>query len=233
MKKQSGFTLIELAIVLVIIGLLLGGVLKGQELITNAKVKSMANELKAMQIMVYGYQDKFHAIPGDDIAADTHMVNGVVAATPAAPAARGNAQLEGVWDSQVTTDETFLFWQHVRLSGLAQGSPIFNTAPTLAAFIPRNSDGGRLGIASMSSFKSATGNGIIDDAAPLPPFEGSFAACSTGITGKLAKQIDVTIDDGNTQTGQVRVGAAVPAATVAIATGAIAESTLYTVCYGF
>ena len=42
MKKQSGFTLIELAIVLVIIGLLLGGVLKGQELINSAKVKNMA-----------------------------------------------------------------------------------------------------------------------------------------------------------------------------------------------
>ncbi|MBC7697144.1 MAG: prepilin-type N-terminal cleavage/methylation domain-containing protein, partial [Bacteroidia bacterium] len=42
-KQQTGFTLIELAIVLVIIGLLLGGVLKGQELINSAKVKNMAS----------------------------------------------------------------------------------------------------------------------------------------------------------------------------------------------
>ena len=45
MKKQSVFTLIELAIVLVIIGLLLGGVLKGQELVNSAKVKNMATNI--------------------------------------------------------------------------------------------------------------------------------------------------------------------------------------------
>jgi hypothetical protein len=194
----------------------------------------MANELKAMQIMVYGYQDKFRAVPGDDIAADTHMVDANVASTPAAPAARGNAQLEGAWNSQLNTDETYLFWEHVRRSGLAQGSPLFTSPEEIAAYIPRNSDGGQIGVSSMTFFKGATGFGITDVAGD-PVFEGSFAACSTGITGKLAKQVDVTIDDGNTETGQVRVGAGTPVAAggSAVATAAILESTLYTVCYGF
>ena len=43
-SKQSGFTLVEIAIVLVIIGLLLGGVLKGQELITSSKAKALDND---------------------------------------------------------------------------------------------------------------------------------------------------------------------------------------------
>ena len=73
MKKESGFTLIELAIVLVIIGLLLGGVLKGQELINSAKVKNMANDFKNIQIQIYSYQDKFRALPGDDKAATTNV----------------------------------------------------------------------------------------------------------------------------------------------------------------
>ena len=47
--KQSGFTLVEIAIVLVIIGLLLAGVLKGQELIENSKIKSIVNDMKAVQ----------------------------------------------------------------------------------------------------------------------------------------------------------------------------------------
>ncbi|MCX7173912.1 MAG: prepilin-type N-terminal cleavage/methylation domain-containing protein, partial [Proteobacteria bacterium] len=47
-RKQSGFTLIEIAIVLVIIGLLLGGVLKGQELINSAKVKNFAQDFKSI-----------------------------------------------------------------------------------------------------------------------------------------------------------------------------------------
>lgn len=43
-RRQSGFTLIEIAIVLVIIGLLLGGILKGQELINSARVKNLASD---------------------------------------------------------------------------------------------------------------------------------------------------------------------------------------------
>ncbi len=65
-NKQSGFTLVEIAIVLVIIGLLLGGVLKGQELINSAKVKNMINDYRATSTFVFAYQDRFRALPGDD-----------------------------------------------------------------------------------------------------------------------------------------------------------------------
>ena len=50
--RQAGFTLVEIAIVLVIIGLLLGGVLKGQELVNNAKVKNLANDFRAVSSFV-------------------------------------------------------------------------------------------------------------------------------------------------------------------------------------
>ena len=72
-RQQSGFTLVEMAVVLVIIGLLLGGVLKGQELINSAKAKSLVNDFRATATFVYGYQDRFRALPGDDAAADTHI----------------------------------------------------------------------------------------------------------------------------------------------------------------
>src|SRR5450759_255690 len=68
-RKQSGFTLVEIAIVLVIIGLLLGGVLKGQELVNSAKVKNFISDFRSTQLLIYGYQDKFKAIPGDDVNA--------------------------------------------------------------------------------------------------------------------------------------------------------------------
>ena len=54
-RNQSGFTLIEIAIVLVIIGLLLGGVLKGQELINSAKVKNLATDFRNIPVFIYGY----------------------------------------------------------------------------------------------------------------------------------------------------------------------------------
>ena len=58
-NNQGGFTLVEIAIVLVIIGLLLGGVLKGQELINSAKVKNMVNDFRTASALLYGYQDRF------------------------------------------------------------------------------------------------------------------------------------------------------------------------------
>ena len=81
-KTQRGFTLIEIAVVLVIIGLLLGGVLRGQELINSARAKNLVQEMRGVTTMVYGYQDRFQRMPGDDNAADDH-VGGTNATEPA------------------------------------------------------------------------------------------------------------------------------------------------------
>ncbi|HEX7465879.1 MAG TPA: prepilin-type N-terminal cleavage/methylation domain-containing protein, partial [Usitatibacter sp.] len=72
-RQQSGFTLVEIAIVLVIIGLLLGGILKGQELINSAKVKNLANDFRVIPTYIYAYQDKFRALPGDDKGVVAHL----------------------------------------------------------------------------------------------------------------------------------------------------------------
>ena len=68
-RKQTGFTLVEIAIVLVIIGLLLGGILKGQEMITQAKIKNVVADFSGISAAYYGYQDRYRAIPGDDSGA--------------------------------------------------------------------------------------------------------------------------------------------------------------------
>ena len=121
-NNQSGFTLVEIAIVLVIIGLLLGGVLKGQELINSAKVKNLANDFRNIPTMVFAYQDKFRAIPGDDRAASTH-----VAGVPLATNGNGDGRIDGAWDANrrrcmPCASESCNFWQHVRLANLASGS---------------------------------------------------------------------------------------------------------------
>src|ERR1041384_6761424 len=115
-SQQSGFTLVEIAIVLVIIGLLLGGILKGQELINSAKVKNLANDFRVIPTYIYAYQDKFKALPGDDPAAQTHFPTGV-----AADNGNGNGVIDGAWNSTTATDESFRFWREVRLANLAAG----------------------------------------------------------------------------------------------------------------
>lgn len=217
-KMQSGFTLVEIAIVLVIIGLLLGGVLKGQELVNNAKVKNLANDFRGISSFVYAYQDRFRALPGDDAAANTHL-NGGTTAAPAVAANLGNARINGNWNSATATDESYLFWQHVRLAGLATGT----TNPAAADYRPRNSEGGVIGVTSDAVLTT-----------PTTPYPASFYVCSQGIQGRFVRQIDVMIDDGNTQTGTVRAITDGSASVVdATAVAAANDAVLYTVCVSF
>src|SRR3954467_11620070 len=64
-RNVQGFTLIEIAIVLVIIGLLLGGVLKGQELITGARVRNLIGQQDGIKAAYFGFLDRYRALPGD------------------------------------------------------------------------------------------------------------------------------------------------------------------------
>jgi prepilin-type N-terminal cleavage/methylation domain-containing protein len=64
--SQKGFTLVEVAIVMIIIGLLIGGVIKGQAMIHNAKVKRLIKDIDGMRAAVYAYEDRFGMLPGDE-----------------------------------------------------------------------------------------------------------------------------------------------------------------------
>src|SRR5450631_4231926 len=77
-KQQKGFTLIEIAIVLVIIGLLLGGVLKGQELITSARVRNLISVQDGVKAAFFGFQDRFRALAGDYTLATTNITGATV-----------------------------------------------------------------------------------------------------------------------------------------------------------
>ncbi len=68
-SNQKGFTLVEIAIVMVIIGLLIGGILKGQEMINNAKVKRVVKQSDEMRAAVMTFFDKYGQLPGDENSA--------------------------------------------------------------------------------------------------------------------------------------------------------------------
>jgi len=214
-RNQSGFTLIEIAIVLVIIGLLLGGVLKGQELINSARVKNLAGDFKNIPVYIYGYQDKFKALPGDDSLVTVH-VSGVLATTPAGK--QGNGVIDGLWaPAAVATDESGLFWQHIRLAGFGPGSTDQNSTD----YLPINAVGGNIGITNAAQ-------------SPITGLRGTYIVCSNGIPGKFAKQLDTTLDNGDTTNGSVMVTTAgVTASTAAVATTAIVDDTTYLVCMGY
>lgn len=215
-NQQSGFTLVEIAIVLVIIGLLLGGVLKGQELINSAKAKSYAQDFRVIQTALYGFQDRYKGVPGDLAGANTKITGATLASTPGTV---GNGQIEGAWDSTTATDESCLAWQHLRLAGFTAGSTTVNCA-TGDAYVQINADGGRVGISSTMQMT-------------LPSaMTGSYNICSTGVLGRIAKALDTQLDDGNTLTGSFRV-ADMATPTTALANNAVADNTAYLVCLAF
>lgn len=224
-RRQSGFTLIEIAIVLVIIGLLLGGILKGQELINSARVKNLSTDFRNIPMFIYGYQDKFRALPGDDSAAVAHV--GTTSITPGL--GDGNGVIDGSWFSRTATEESVLFWQHVRLAGLAPGVTTI-PSPVTDDFFPRNASGGTIGIQSGTTV--AENSPIVG---PNGAISGAYIICSTGILGKFVKQLDIQMDDGNTATGSMMATpTTTPAALAATATATedIDDALTYTVCMG-
>lgn len=226
-NKQSGFTLIEIAIVLVIIGLLLGGILKGQELINSAKVKNLATDFKNTPVYIYGYQDKYRALPGDQTqtALDAQFpASGVTASSTTGTLANG--VINGNWNATTVASESFVFWQHIRLAGLAPGP----TSTGDTNYIPRNSEGGVMGIQSGTNVPASSP--VIDSAGNA--IRGTYVICSAGILGKFVKQLDATLDDNSTNTGSLlatpTTGYAIGAASTASAS--IDEAATYTVCMG-
>ena len=181
--KQSGFTLVEIAIVLVIVGLLLGGVLKGQELIFNTRIKSTYSMSREFTAALTGYQDRYKSLPGDDGAATTRF--------PAASPAASNGNSDGLisvtasWQcpTGVTADEHCQANYHLRLSGFLSGAG--SEAPKTAFSTPAHIIRGDQLIGGFTS-------------SPVMGME------PTGLSHKIMSALDTSFDDGNPATGTVR-----------------------------
>lgn len=177
--KQTGFTLVEIAIVLVIIGLLLGGILKGQEMITQAKIKNVVNDFNGITAAVNSYQDRYRALPGDDLTANPRWSTAVNGDGNGVIAGLYNAATAGTYTSAM---ESNLFWWHLRLAGFVGGS----TSGEAAGQQPANAANGMMGVQS-------TGMGFT-----------SNIICSSNLPDKIAIAVDTQMDDGTATTGQIR-----------------------------
>jgi prepilin-type N-terminal cleavage/methylation domain-containing protein len=187
--SQRGFTLVEIAIVLVIIGLLLGGILKGQEMITQAKIKNIINDFNGISAAVYSYQDRYRALPGDDSGAKGRW-NTTAAWLPDADlSVNGNGQFTGTYEvpaaaAATASLETNLFWAHLRLAGFVPGA----TTWPAAGQQPNNAVNGIVGVQT-SSVKIGFNANII---------------CTSNLPDKVATAIDGQMDDGVPDKGQLR-----------------------------
>ena len=187
-QKQTGFTLIEIAIVLVIIGLLLGGVLKGQELITSARVRNIITQQDGIKAAFYGFQDRYRAMPGDYAQATANI-------TGAGGIGNGNGQIElaGAVVNSSKPEEHILVWDHLSHAGFLTGSFIFAAAPTTATS-PVNPYNAVLQLIHDVVY--------LDTVTPSP----SRLNLKTGsqVPAEILAEIDRKIDDGNARLGVFR-----------------------------
>lgn len=210
-SKQSGFTLVEIAIVLVIVGLLLGGVLKGQELITSGKAKALFADKAAIQTAYNIYNDRYRAIPGDDGAASTRF-SGLACGVAGAGASATNSGagltcLNGDGNGTIVNDtqaarltsvtaagiksgndnEVFKFWQHLRAAQLIKTE---GTGTGEAFIQPTNAAGGWTAITSLFVYVGQQPSALYFTQNAVP--------------GNIAGALDAANDDGFINRGGIR-----------------------------
>lgn len=211
--NQSGFTLVEIAIVLVIIGLLLGGVLKGQELIENGRVKAAANDFNGIMAAYNGYLDRYKRLPGDDGPVGTLTARGGPWATIAATGDNSGVIDAAIGNTFTGANESGAFFAHLRAAQFISGDPLLAGINLL----PLNAWGGRVGVANGPNIQ-----------ARVP---AKLVLCMSNVPGKAALALDNQFDDGNPGAGSFQAnagdGLTAPAAAAA---AAYVETTNYTVC---
>jgi len=194
--RQHGFTLVEIAIVLVIIGLLLGGILKGQELITSARVRNIADQNSGVQAAYYGFVDRFRQVPGD-----WKVENAKDAIPDVQSGGNGNGRLD---KSNSDWDEPLALWEQLSKAGFIQGnfkggtpgggSPAPSTSNNDVG--PHNAFNGLLVLYRSSDYKDASTNAT--------PAVRLNLTLGRNIPVNVMRELDLKVDDGLPYSGVLR-----------------------------
>jgi prepilin-type N-terminal cleavage/methylation domain-containing protein len=195
--NQKGFTLVELSIVLVIIGLLIGGILAAQSMIETTKIQAFTRQIGQFDAAVVNFGDKFGGLPGDTSAFDAAGDDdGIIEAT----------------DGTTVTDEAARVWNNLSLSGLKreEGSGEYGTAGTaVGTDWPRAKVGsagngvlayGEATPTVLENLGSAANLYIIADCSAMT---NTTLSCISGLSGSQSIAIDAKMDDGVGTTGNV------------------------------
>ena len=179
MRSQAGFTLIEIAIVMVIIGLLLGGVLKGQELINSARMRNVIAQQDGVKAAYFGFLDRFRMPPGDYHQATTHIAG-------ATTNGNGNGQIQSVLGGGAV-DEHIAVWEHLSRAGFSNGAYTYAALPETSGSTPASVYGYVRYIQLIFDSVYGTGGGVMRH------------NIKTGnqIPAQILAEIDRKVDDGN------------------------------------
>ena len=216
-RAEAGFTLIEIAIVLVIIGLLLGGVLQGQQLIENSRVRSAMNDFNGIAAAAFSYQDRYGRLPGDDPGANE--TRGTSWTRAAGNTGDGNGVLDNPADlfNPGAGEEVAFFFQDLRSAGFINGDPTQSGPQAL----PQNPFGG---------LTAVTNEAIMGPTAQTRL--AGMKVCMSNVTGSAAIALDTQLDDGQPDTGRFRATeGSGNLSDLSTPASDYSEDSAYTVCY--
>lgn len=204
-RSQSGFTLVELAVVMIIIGLLIGGVLKGQELINNAQIAATVAQVKSIDAATTTFRDMYAAYPGDIISPGTRLPNCTTA--PCSTAGDGNGRLNRTPVGYANNDEAASFFPHLAAADLITG--INPGAETWGGNYPAAKIAGGMHPSwtngTATEFVANGANALGGFYLTITSTPGSAPGDGTGVLSpNQAARIDSRIDDGLPAAGSVR-----------------------------
>lgn len=212
-SRERGFTLVELSIVLVIIGLLIGAVLKGQELIDSARLKSQQTQMQSYLTATNIFRDRYNALPGDFNLAQSRLGT---ATSGGFAIADGNAN--GNIDGNGSTGEAQQFWAHLMASDLVTG--LSGTTYTVGAMLPAGKIGGAVNALNQNINGSGTVNWL-----RLGTPTAAGATTTTLMTAAQIGELDTQFDDGAPGSGDIQTNSTtncVTAGAYLFANGAVA-----------
>ena len=210
-NNKQGFTLVELAIVIVVIGLIIGGVVKGQELITTAKLNAVITQANGFKSAIASFQEKYGALPGDFASAQA-QIPGCGDAAGNCLNGNGNGELNPITaqPNVVPTSEARMAWQHLAYANLVTG-----VVPGIAAddnefgkaFPAARIGGGFVLLNTTIGTDSSRLGGLwarLQKAGPAATISANEG--DGDLSPGDAAIVDRRMDDGNPLTGYVRAG---------------------------
>jgi prepilin-type N-terminal cleavage/methylation domain-containing protein len=204
-QKQRGFTLVEIAIVLMIIGLLIGGILRGQELITSARVRNIIDQKAAIQTAQIGFMDRYKMLPGD-LTVDQANIVGMGAV--AAGTNGGNGLINIAGDA---TNESVLVFQNLAASGFISCGPCMTVIAPAASTInnsPVNVYSDFLMTGRAGSNTGPSGAWWWDWRPAGTAGVRNLLTTGASIGSQILAETDRKADDGNPGTGSLRLNTA-------------------------
>lgn len=204
-NSQKGFTLVELAVVMIIIGLLIGGILKGQELINNAQVASTVTQIKGIDAAASTFKDMYNAVAGDITNPEDRIPN----CTDDCDSAGDGNSIVGTDDDfgNAPTGERLAYFSQLAAADLLSGIDIVAGVDAWGVRYPSTSVGGGFHIgynsdgADLDNYLGSTGRG--------GHYLALHATADGGVNGTgvinptTAARIDRKLDDGNPLAGSV------------------------------